>query len=487
MSFHRVVILVSLSSLLVVLCGCGGGSNQVAPPPVGGFTNASLNGTYAFAVSGTNAGGFFTLAGSLQANGSGMITGGMEDVNSPGTGLLATNIAITGTYSVRADGRTTATIIPAAGSGFNNVNLDFVLLTSQHGLVVRFDNNASASGSIDQQTSSAFNLASLAGSFAFNIFGIDGAANTDASAGVFTADASGNITGGVQDTNDNGTLSTNATVPPAALAISNPSNGRGTLSITTVADGTRTFAYYVISANQIRLIETDIAPALSGDAFRQSSTTISGSFAFTVAGVGTGGAFVAGGIINTDGSGNVLSTSTEDVNNGGVISQNVALSGTYSVSGGRGTITLNAGAIHLAAYPSMNGIQLLEIDNTTDVSGSAFQQTGPFSNSTFSGKYGLNATGLAAPLTPFDFIAQSTADGSGHITGAQDLNNGGVLTSNLALTGTYSLGANGRSTGTLSSAAGSLNVIYYAASSSHLLFIEIDTNSVAVGTIQQQP
>src|SRR5258708_3878302 len=158
---------------LFVIAGCGGSSNLIAGPPQGQFTNASLSGAYAFTATGTNSGGFFTLAGSLQANGSGMITGGVEDINSPGTGVIRTNVAITGTYTVRADGRTMASLVPAAGSGLNTINLDFVLLSGQSGLLVRFDNAATASGTIDLQNSGAFSNSTLAGAFAFNLSGID--------------------------------------------------------------------------------------------------------------------------------------------------------------------------------------------------------------------------------------------------------------------------------------------------------------------------
>src|SRR5262249_4510543 len=152
----------------------------------------------------TNGGGFFTMAGSFQANGSGNITGGTLDINSPGTVGVLTNLPLTGTYIVHADGRGAATLNP---SGSNSVNLDFVLLSSQHGALIRFDGNATASGSLDIRTASAFNLASLAGTFVFNISGADGGGQSPpphASAGVLTVDGSGNLTTGVQDTSDNG-------------------------------------------------------------------------------------------------------------------------------------------------------------------------------------------------------------------------------------------------------------------------------------------
>lgn len=466
------------SVLIIALTGCGGGSSGGANPINGPFNNASLSGTYAFTFSGVNQAGFLAVAGSFQANGSGTITGGTVDVNS-GTGIF-TNQSITGSYNVHNNGQGTATLTSSAAT----FNIDFVLISNQHALVIRFDNNSTASGSIDLQTSSAFSLASAAGTLVFNVSGINSGGNTEGSAGVFTLDASGNLTSGVEDINDNGTLSTNVALTPTSAAMSSPVNGRGTLTINGAI--TFHFVYYIVNANQLNVVETDLSPVLAGNIFRQTSITVSGSFAFTVGGASTGGPFVAGGIINTDGAGNVLNTSVEDVNNGGTISQNVTLSGTYFVSGnGRGVVTLNSGSINLAAYPSVAGIQVLEIDSTTVASGTALQQSGSFSNSSLQGTYGMNFTGVTSGAE-IDSAAQFSADGVNHLTGALDVNNGGALTSNLSLSGNFNVSSNGRGTLKLTSNLATQNVVFYLVSNTHALFIDVDSNLVALGQVQHQ-
>jgi len=45
---------------------------------------------------------------------------------------------------------------------------------------------------------------------------------------------------------------------------------------------------------------------------------------------------------------------------------------------------------------------------------------------------------------------------------------------------------NGRAPGTLVTSAGTLNVIYYVASSKQVLFIEVDSNRVSEGLLTQQ-
>ena len=474
--FVWISFLAILSALTLAGCGGRSGLNLGNQNNNGGFNNSNLSGTYAFTFTGNNQFGFLTVAGSFTANGSGSITGGTADVSSR-SGVF-TNQTVTGFYTVHSSGEGNATLNTAAGT----FDIDFVLTSGNHALIIRFDGNSSASGTFDLQTPNV-PLSAFAGTFAFNVFGIDAGLNPEGSAGVFTIDASGNITSGVQDTNDNGTLSTNLPIVPGALAMSAPTNGRGRLSVT--AGTVRNFVYYVVNANQLNLIEVDLSPALSGTAFRQSSTAISGSFAFTVSGAASGGPFAAGGVINTDGAGNVLNSSVEDVNSSGVVTTNTPLTGTYAVAGnGRGTVTLN-GTIHLVAYPSMGGVQLLEIDGNVVAAGVALQQSGPFSNASLSGNYGLNFSGVNL-ATEVDGVAQVLADGAGHFSGALDLNNGGALSSALALNGSNSIAANGRGTATLQSSAGTQNVVLYMVSPNRALFIETDSSLVSVGEVDHQ-
>jgi hypothetical protein len=266
-------------------------------------------------------------------------------------------------------------------------------------------------------------------------------------------------------------------------------NGRGTLSITTGGTGTRNFAYYVINSTQIRMIETDSATVLSGDAFNQPSTSIAGNFAFTASGASGAVPFAVGGILDTS-SGNVVSPSVEDANAGGTINTGVALTGAFSsVTNGRGTLAMNGATINYAVYPSSGGLQILRTDAGLTVSGTAFQQTGPFSTNAISGRFGGSLTGVDLNFgIEFDALTQFTADGSGRITGAMDLNNSGTVTTGLALTGTYSLDSTGRSPSpfaVLNNPARSQTVVLYAVSSSRVLFVEIDS-SVAVGAFAQQ-
>jgi hypothetical protein len=477
------LLVIATTITLVLMAGCGGGNHLSFPPPQGGFTNANLSGPFAFSYIGSDGGGFLAVAGSFQADGNGHITSGTQDINS-GLGIF-TNVAISGTYTVRADGRGSATLNSTAG----NTTIDFVLVASGHALVTRFDSAASGSGTIDQQTVSAFSNAALAGTFAFNLAGIDAIGNPLGVAGNFTADATGNITSGVDDSNDNGGIILS---DPLTGSIPVAASGRGTATLNTIR-GTLHFAYYVVDATHLKIVETDTSLALGGEAFRQtgpfSNASVSGPFAFTIAGADllSGGPFAAGGVLVSNGAG-IVTSGTEDFNDAGLVTTNVGFTGNYSMAAnGRGTLTLTttAGTFTFVIYPSAGGVLALETDIGFLTTGTALQQTGTFSNATLSGTYGFNLTG-ATSSGEIDSIAQFTADGTSKVTGIIDLNNVGGITFGQPLSGTFNVAASGRATLPLQTPLGTQNLVIYLVNSNRALFVELDADLVAAGEIRHQ-
>jgi hypothetical protein len=478
---HYFALLLILLPTLI-LAGCGGSGVKFAPNPNGSFSNSSLKGNYAFSFTGTNQFGFLTVAGTLQADGNGNFTSGVEDVNSGGG--VFTNVPVVGNYNVGADGRGTATL----ASSVANISLDFVVISSQRALIIRFDNNSSASGTMDLQDVSAFNAAALQGSFAFNLSGIDANGRDLQQVGTFSTDGAGTITGGVEDANDNGTVSSNLTV---SGSYSVGAAGRGTAVITT-PNGSSNFAFYVVDANRLKLVETDNVPVLGGDAFRQqggfSNASLNGGFAFTLGGSRGSNPLVAGGVFTADGNGNITA-GVEDINGGSVTQNLVFTNSTYSIVGnGRGTLTLNnsTGTFHFVIYPSTGGLQMMEVDSTVLSSGTAFAQQGSnFSTGSLTGNFGFNLTGVNSG-GEFDEIAQLATNGSSNWSGAVDLNNNGGLSLGLAASGSYSLGSNGRGNASISTSAGRMNFLIYAVSNSRVLFIEADSSAPAVGSLEHQ-
>jgi hypothetical protein len=480
----RFLLSLATAITLMIVAGCGGGSKLTFPTPQGTFTNANLNGSFAFSYIGSDQGGFLAVAGSFVADGAGHITSGTQDINS-GAGI-STNVASSGTYLVRSDGRGTITLNSPAG----NSTLDFVIVAGGHALVTRFDTRATGSGTIDQQTTSAFSNAALAGPFAFSLSGIDAGGLPLAIGGVFTSDASGNLTAGLDDSNDNGFVVTNN---PITGSIPVASTGRGTATMNTSL-GTLSFAYYVVDATHLKVVGINNVSILGGEAFRQtgpfSNASVSGPFAFTIAGADllNGSPFAAGGVLTSDGAGNVT-TGIEDFNDGGTISTAVPFTGTYAIaSTGRGTLTLNTGAgvFTFAIYPSSGGVLVLETDNRFLTTGTALQQqTAAFSAGSFTGIYGMNFTG-ASSGSELDSIAELTADGVSKLTGIIDINNSGGITFGQPLSGTFTANANGRFPLSLQTPLGTQNIIVYLANGNRALFVEVDGGLVAAGDMRHQ-
>jgi hypothetical protein len=477
-----VVILVFVS--LSMLAGCGSSGVHVTPPPTGSFSNSNLNGTYVFSVTGTDVGNFFfTAVGSIQANGSGGITGGALDLNDSGNSAVLLLTVQSGVYQVTADGRGIATLVTSQG----NLGLAFVLTSTSHGLVTRFDTGGSASGSLDLQ--STVTQAQIAGSYAFSFSGINSSGSTLGTVGAFTLDPSGTIATGVQDFNS-GSVSvglTNLTLSGNVLIDTAP----GTAQLVTTA-GTFTFDVFVIDGTHLKFIETDSLPIVAGDAFTQQTSVPNGPMVFTMAGLDTSNfPFVTGGFMVSDGNGNLTSASMEDINDAGTNSQVASFIGSYTVpSGGRSQLTLTgfdngAGGLLgdpvFAAYPSSGGLQLLEIDNVGITSGFASAQTST-SLATSQG-YGLNLTGSNSGGFEEDDIAEFT-NNSGSFSGLVDFNDQGTLAPSRSFSATYAPDSSNSGRAVITS--NSFNLVSYVVSGSTVLFIETDQNQVGLGAFQLQ-
>lgn len=485
---------IGILSFFFLLAGCGA-SNQTPQIHAPQFTNASLNGAYTFTVdgfssnalpvNGINTAGVYSLTATFVADGLGNISQGhtFYDVNTftgLGPGGFG-NQDFSGTYTVNSDGRGT---INLSSEIVGPVVLDFVLVSDQHGELIRFDNDASPSGTLDKLNTS-LTVADLSGTWAFNVNGTDTAGKPKAAVGVFTVDSSGSITSGIVDSNDNGTISANVPIDLGITDVFVVSGlGRGGIEFATAVDPLRIYLATILDANHLRLQsgEFDI---LTGDAYRVSNISISGPLAFTLAGTSANGAFATGGILNTDGAGNILNNSLRDTNDGGTVTLNSALAGTYSITGNRATFSLNGGAINLVGYPSTGGIQLLDLDAATVASGVALSQSGVFSSSTLSGHYGATLSGTGNNHQ-FGLIAELSTNGASIFSGALNLNDGGSLARAVELSGSYTFLPNGRATAVLTTASGTRNFILYAADSSQALFIETDTAQIGQGVLAQQ-
>lgn len=460
------------------------------------FGNGSLNGQYAFTLSGQNAGAQYLAAGSITFDGSGNITAGTEDVISGGASTVTIN---SGTYHIGTDGRGNATLETSAGTA----NLQFTVVSHARAFVVRFDSGTpGASGTMELQDASQFTLAGFTGSYAFNLSGANSSnkAGSLAEAGALTSDGAGTITSGLVDVNSPGSPSPNLTVTSGSYTA--PTAGRGTLTVTTTF-GAQTFAYYIVDANHVKVVETDAVNHVVGDLFKQpagpfTNAALKGGFAFAFLGSTTAGPLGEGGVLNFDGGGNVTS-GTMDFNSNGIPQNGQAASGTYAVADaatGRATASLTVGGstLQYALYPQINGaLSVVEIDAFNTVAGRALPQSGgSFSGGSLAGNYALNLTGTDLTTNPgqADVVGQAVPNGGSAIPGMLDINDNGVTARAATLSGSYVVTSPaGRGTATLntgSSAFAAGGFIFYIADSGDVFFLESDSNRVLVGTMLKQ-
>ncbi|MGH9682163.1 MAG: hypothetical protein ACRD4S_00915, partial [Candidatus Acidiferrales bacterium] len=297
------------------------------------FSDRSFQGPFAFSFTGSDRTGFVSAAGSLVADGSGNIESGLEDEDSFSSGV-SPQVAITGgNYAVGPDGRGGAVLNTALGP----VTLRFVVVSLTHADIIRFDNFSTGSGAMDQQNLNALNnlnVSALAGPYVFRVAGATAGFARLAIAGKFSANGTGMIpqAGSIVDINDNGSVTAADTTLNGSYAIDNtfPGSGRGTLTLTSASTGQRTFAFYVDTVDpttagitHLKLVGSDNGGFLAGEVFSapksasfSAASLAKGSYSFTTGGTSGSGAYAAGGIFASDGSGNATSSFFDSDNNG---------------------------------------------------------------------------------------------------------------------------------------------------------------------------
>jgi hypothetical protein len=498
MSLRNRSVLPIILSAIAVLAGCGSSTPAPVPPPSGGFSNSDLNGTYVFSTSGSDPNGyFFTMAGTLVANGSGGITGGTIDINDSDTQVStpfqAFGQAISGssTYTVGVDGRGKINLVDTA---LGTVTFAFVLNSSAGGLITEFDGHGSGSGTLELQ-SATITQAQLAQGYAFSIGGFDSNSGVLSGAGAFTLNSSGLITTGVHDFNDSAILYPSLNLGGNVTLGSG--GGSGTAQLITSL-GTLNFNFYVVDATHLKFIETDplIAPVLSGDVFLQASMP-TGTLVFTMAGDSGSGPIALGGFMTSSGPGQATAGS-EDLNIGGSEISTAPVPFTLSYTApvnGRSALSLTdfTGPETLAVYPSSGGLLMLGMDNTAVASGVAYTQTNAALGAPPQG-YGLNLSGEnISGEYELDDNAEFVTSASTGPTGLLDENDQGTTVPVQTIAAAYSafgqdspLTGRGEAGFGTNANVGLFDLIFYSVDGSNAIFIESDEGQVAIGTFQLQ-
>jgi hypothetical protein len=285
-------------------------------------------------------------------------------------------------------------------------------------LISEFDTFATATGSIDQQTSTA----APAGGYAFNVGGLDGSAQPSnlVIGGILNiSGASIVIANSVFDYNDGGSIGQAQSFTAGTVSAPDPF-GRVVFTLTPPANtGLQSFAVagYTVGTNQIQLVETNdtLGGDLGGTALGQGSNTGQ----FNLASVaGNSYAFAAIGQDNTSAGGSniVQMAGGFGLNANGTVSGDLALNdlyfsfgsqitgGTYTIDPtGRVTLTATITSNQISNNPTFtfqlyldgNGNALeLGVDSIQITSGLSYLQQAPSAD--FEGNYALNVYGFSS-------------------------------------------------------------------------------------------
>ncbi len=485
-------ILVGLASALG--CGAGPGINGI-PLGSGSNSNASLTGSYVYHLSGIddNSGASYEESGVFVADGKGNITGGVDDATEQGVGTSLGN-SISGTYSISSNGTGTLTL---NGSAFQSSNLEVTVASSSTVYLVEAD-ALNASGTAELQNSSAASAAPT-GTFAFRMH-TTSAQGSVGTVGQFTVSA-GIFQSGSVDVNQSGTASsptlTNFTFN-APIA-----NGRGTGSFSDSAGVTSAFNYYIVDSNNIRLLATDSTANIGGHGRAEmqtggpfSASSFSGSYAFAAKGddnsgtdsVNTVGQFTAS-------AGTITSGTFDSVEDGTPLSNVPITAGTYQVaSNGRVTasFTSSSGTVNKVFWlVSPSQAFFVTASNPTDSSlvedGTAnLQQTTAFSTSSINGQFAFMMDGFN-PAALVDRVGTLQWDGAGNLKLNELVNDSGVTSTPGVLTGTYSVGTNGRVAGSITNLSVNPNdLVFYMISNTDGYVLQDDSGTELIGRISQQ-
>ena len=485
------------------------------------FSDQSLNGPFAFSYSGDDASGFMAVAGSFFADGNGHIQSGIEDVDSFSNGGPV-QFQISGTYKVGSDGRTLLKLnqgLPGAATW------QFALTSNQHAVMIRFDRSTTGSGTIDQQNlDDISSLPEITGPYVFSVSGADLSFLPMGIVGKFSANGSAiQTTNAVVDSNDNGVVNQADPLLSGSYALDGtaPDTGRGTITLTSSLTGQHEYAFYIVDATHLYLVEIDNNDYLVGNVYSGSAapgTLAAGNYVFTAGGNSPSGAYASGGVFTSAGNssptGGNISGGAFDSNNAGTVTSNTTLGSCAFTADptGRIVVGLNlasgtcpgSSSIQFAVYQTAQATSsttiepaalMLELDSTAVATGSAYLQSSVTQPA--AGSFALNLAGQGIFHTQpasfqQDVEGQVTLSGSAISSGNLDIDdfNAGIQTDPISTTDSSiaAPASNGRGTAVLvaTNPDVSYNLVYYVIDGNTALLFDSDTNRIVIGMIARQ-
>jgi len=531
------VVLAGSVALGLYAAACGGGNGTFTPTPTptptpqGSYSVASLNGTYAFSMSGTdNSQQVLPISriGSFHADGQGNITMAIEDVNDGGSfSTFNFTAAPASKYTMSSDGRGVLTLSHpdvVNPSVADNFTFSIALDSTSSGLMIETDGSSTMSGNFRLQSINS----TFATAYAFDVTGVDLGNGTSASfIGQFTTNGVSGITGGEMDVNDGASPSGAITLQPGTITLdtTNFTNfGRGTLTLNTTLNSqllNLSYVFYVVDGSHLVLVENDTVAATSGSATAQSAvpTTVAafpGSFVFAVGGAaisqGVFGGLARAGRFTADANGNITNLSVDEDFSGGVnvFPKSGGFSNvTYTIdAAGTGHGTLNFTDVtrnqtFQYVFYMASATQGFIQDNSTNVvaDGSITAQSGTFTAASMAGSYAINWSGVnLANGFEEDFagvIPVSSASSnniSGGVIDFTELGDAKIFTGILVnglltLQGDGTLGGaqgNALQLTTSQTPSTTFNFRAYVVNANTIILVGVDSGRVVIGTAVRQ-
>jgi hypothetical protein len=216
-------------------------------------------------------------------------------------GITANSVPVTSSVAMSApdsNGRGSFTL--SDGTAFNYY---VVNSTKFHFL----SNNGSLEIGMAEAQTGTFSLATLAAGTSY-VFGSAGDTIASGlqgrgihSAGVYTSDGAGNITGGAVDFVQDTTVNPNLTVSSGTYTLA--ANGRGTLNLTLAGGTINPQIFWMVNSSRAYFLVNSGTAVEDGIYTLQTGTTLTSQAAFTMDGIDTGGIKDRVGIFSPSGSG----------------------------------------------------------------------------------------------------------------------------------------------------------------------------------------
>jgi hypothetical protein len=316
--------------------GTGSGTLDLQTTPITSLSQ--LAGSYAFGLAGIDSNSDpLATAGSFTLNTNGTSTAGVEDFTVPGINYLAETLTASTTLG---SGTAPGSII--LSTSFGVLTFDFYPIDATHLKFIETDYSEILLGDVFSQSGATIPTGQA-------VFTMSGGTNTSgpvAIGGVFISDASGDMTGGLEDVNSGGTVSPSQVSFTGSAASGGSVGGRVLVNLTGFIPATQLAIYP--STGGLIMLETDISNVMLGTAYAQTGTTLAGSqnYGFNLSAINLGN---GSGAFEEDDIAQFLTATTSftgivDINDEGSLSYDQKFAGTYSTpdSTGRGTATTTA-------------------------------------------------------------------------------------------------------------------------------------------------